>query len=347
MKKNACYLYLFLNILLTSCANNSNSPIKHFAGKPVEKIYPSKIVDLEEFGVLRPFHFIQIDDSIFVIQDLKNENIFNLINLSSKKVIRGVSKGQGPAEVLTPSVLQYRNNKILIYDAYPKKRMYELIVSSDSTLVIKEAYRIDTDVVIITVVNQLDTTFIATGMFEEFWLAEMNQDGKIFSTIEFPEWEETRNVAKTAHSSLYGMTLMANSPDNKRVAVTRGNQGIISFLNRTESGIKEYKQIKYHAPQFRVEARGSIAYSRDNVEGFQDIACDDNYVYAIYSGRTFNSHQMLYYHCEHLMVYDWEGNPVKRYILDIPLHRMTYNKERNRIYGLGENPEGVLVEYQL
>jgi hypothetical protein len=52
-------------------------------------------------------------------------------------------------------------------------------------------------------------------------------------------------------------------------------------------------------------------------------------------------------HCEHLLVYDWEGNPVRRYILDIPIHKMIYNKDKNSIYGLAENPEGVLVEYQL
>ena len=344
MKNNTGYLYLLLGILLISCTKNINSPIIHFDGKPAEKIYPSKIVDLEEFGILRPFEFLQIDDSNFVIQDLKDENIFNLINLSSKKVIRGVNKGQGPNDILVGVGLQYRDNKILTYDAFLKK-MNEIVLLSDTTLGIKEVYRIKTEVVMLYMVYQLDSTFIATGQFGDYWLAEMNKDGEILSTIDFPLWEETKDIRKLSRPSLF-FAKMAKSPDNKRIVVVARNQGVISFLNRTDSGIEEYKQIKYHPPKFTITERSS-AYSRDNVEGFCAVDCDNNYVYAIYSNRTYNSHQLLSSYCEHLFVYDWDGNPVKRYILDIPINRISYDKEKNSIYGFSNNPEGVLIEYKL
>ena len=83
------------------------------------------------------------------------------------------------------------------------------------------------------------------------------------------------------------------------------------------------------------------------MEGYKAVDCDDNFIFAIYSGRTRQSHGGKAEHCEHLLVYDWEGNPVKRYILCVAIHTMRYNKENNCIYGLAENPEGVLVEYQL
>ncbi len=56
---------------------------------------------------------------------------------------------------------------------------------------------------------------------------------------------------------------------------------------------------------------------------------------------------MLSHHCEHLLVYDRDGNPVKHYTLDIPLFSMKYDSEKNTIYGKGYNPEGIFVEYQL
>ena len=90
------------------------------------------------------------------------------------------------------------------------------------------------------------------------------------------------------------------------------------------------------------------AFSRDNIAGFGAVDCDDNYVYALYSGRTVNTHQALFSRCEHLFVYDWDGNPIKHYILDIPLfNSISYDKEKKCIYGLAENPEGVLIAYQL
>jgi hypothetical protein len=53
------------------------------------------------------------------------------------------------------------------------------------------------------------------------------------------------------------------------------------------------------------------------------------------------------HHCEHLLVYNWNGVPVKYYHLEIPLYSMKYDKANNSIYGIGYNPEGVFIEYKL
>ena len=229
-----------------------------------------------------------------------------------------------------------------------QKKMNEIVFSSDSTISIQEIYKIDTEALVLFRVNPLDTTFIVTGMFEDYWLAEINKDGEIISTIDYPIREETKNIPQIVQPTLYSSSVrFTNSPDNKRIVVATANQGLISFLSRSGSGIKEYKQLKYHAPIFTVIEGASATYSRENIEGFFAVDCDDNYIYSLYSGRTYNKHQTSALFCEHLLVYDWEGNPVKRYIMDIPLRTFCYNKEMNCIYGLTENPEGVLVEYKL
>jgi hypothetical protein len=251
---------------LTACTNIINTPIEHFTGKSAMQITPSKIIDLEKFGILKPLNFIQINDSIFFIYDVKDKNLFNLINISSLKTTLVVNHGQGPNEVLAPSSMMYKNNQILVYDAMPKK-MYEMASSSDSTLALKEVYRIETNTFILFRVHLLDSTFIATGWFENYWLAEMNKDGEIISTIDYPVWNETKDISKNALSTLYSTAWFANSPDNKRVAVAATSQGVISFLNRTSLGIQEYKQIKYHASTFVVSERGRFSYSEITWKG--------------------------------------------------------------------------------
>ena len=97
----------------------------------------------------------------------------------------------------------------------------------------------------------------------------------------------------------------------------------------------------------RFKKKGNIAFSKNNKVGFCAVDCDDKYVYALYSGKTFNKFGTLNHHCENLLIYDWNGNPVKRYILDIPLYSMRYNRETHSIYGIAYNPEGILIEYEL
>ena len=337
---------LLLSILLMSCSRTFSDPLKHFERSPVVKITPSKIINLEEFEILQPFHIIQIDDSMFVIQDLKSEKIFNLINLSSKKVISGVNKGQGPNEVNSPSCILFRNHKIFIWDAIPKK-MSELVHSSDSNLTIKEFFTVDTETPILFFINLLDSTFIANGIFEDFWLAEMNKEGEIISTIDYPIRDETKDLPKILLPALFSSVKMANSPDNKKVVVVTGSQEIISLINRTDSGIKEYKQIKYLPPKISITPTGIAAFTSDNTKGFGGVDCDDQYIYTIYSGKTYNTHPTSANYCEHLLVYDWDGNPVKYYKLDIPMWSMIFDRKKNSIYGIAYNPEGVFVEYQL
>ena len=114
-----------------------------------------------------------------------------------------------------------------------------------------------------------------------------------------------------------------------------------------ENKLTEYKQIKYFSPTFSVIKGGNISYPKDEKVGFCNVECDDNYIYALYSGRTPNSHGELSHHCENILVYDWAGNPIKRYILDVPLWSRGYDSEKNCIYGIAYNPEGGFIEYQL
>ena len=141
---------------------------------------------------------------------------------------------------------------------------------------------------------------------------------------------------------------MANSPNNLKVVAATQKHGHISFFDYIKGeSLIEYKQLSYYAPKFTITDRGGIAFSKDNRIGFCALDCDEDYVYALYSGKSFNSDGLLNHHCKNLLIYDWKGNPIKRYILDIPLYSMRIDKDKKLVYGIAYNPEGVLVEYQL
>ena len=259
-------LFIFLCLLLacTGCNRVPSDPLAHFAGLPVKNIQPTKIIDLEEFDVLRPINFARLSDSVFIVQDLRNNNIFNLINLYSQEVVkRGVSIGQGPGEfVQAPITLQYLNGRVLAFD-FNTRRIFEIIPSSDTTLAAKELYVIDIGTIpALGRIHFLDSnSFIAGGVFQDFWFAEMNIEGEILATIPYPAWTETRNIPWTALPGLHSKHV-AHSPDGQRVVVAMSQYGLLSFLNRTESGIEEYKQIKYHPPSISYQRNRRLRYFR-------------------------------------------------------------------------------------
>ncbi len=233
-----------------------------------------------------------------------------------------------------------------IYD-FDRRKLSQIDISTDSILILNGVLDINLDIRLFAI-NYQESHMIATGLFEDAWLVSLKGNGEIISRVDFPAFVETTNTPNMERSMLYLSTRTVRSPDNKRVAAATQDLGLLSFFNCSgESVLEEYKQLKYYGPEFIVLERGGIAWSKDGMIGFCGLDCDDEYVYALYSGRTFMEHGMESHHCEHLFVYDWSGNPVKYYTLDIPLFSMKYDKERNTIYGIGYNPEGVFVEYQL
>ncbi len=342
--------YILTQILFSffiSCSNEINDPIAHFKGKTVKKIKCSNIIQLEDYDILKPMDAIRVEGNYFIF-DNKTMNLFNLINPSSRAIIRGGEIGTGPQDVVMPSSFQYKDNKILFYDVSQKKiNEIQFSLDSLSPLKLKEVKKIKFNKRLF-VVNCIDTNYIATGIFNDYWLAVINKQGEVVSTIDFPPFEELKDTPKTQLSILYISSLMANSPNKKKMIAVTQKHGVISFFNYINGNeLKEYKQLRYYAPLFDIQEKGNIAFSKDNKIGFCAVDCDDHYVYVLYSGKTFNKFGLLNHHCDNLLIYDWNGKPIKRYILEIPLFSMRYNKKNHSIYGIAYNPEGILIEYKL
>jgi hypothetical protein len=340
------FFYLLISSVLISCSESINNPIDHFSESLTEKISVTKQISLEEFDILKPVRALRMNSSSYMIQDGQRKDIFNFVNSNSKKIAKGGCFGNGPQEFTSIGNIQKQGDNVIVYDI-SHKRLSKIEVLSDNVLTMQEMRNIDTKNTLF-MTHCIDSNLIASGIFKDYWLMHMGKDDTICSTIDFPYFDELKNTPPMQKSILYLSTLIANSPNKKKIVAVTQKHGVIAFLNYNDNQLlKSYKQLKYYAPKFQILEGGNIAFSKDNKTGFCSVDCDDTYVYTLYSGRTSNEHGMLNHHCENLLVYDWEGNPIKRYLLDTPLYSMQYDKKNHIIYGIAYNPEGVLVEYQL
>jgi hypothetical protein len=86
----------------------------------------------------------------------------------------------------------------------------------------------------------------------------------------------------------------------------------------------------------------------DVLYSFCEIVATNQYVYTIYAGKTREEHGLTdTFQGSHLLVYDWDGNPVRQYLLEKALYAMGYDEASKTIYGISYDPEGVLIEYKL
>ena len=339
------FIYIIAPLFLFSCDSIIQDPLTNFTAQQTERIKPSKLIELEDYGVLRPNEALKYGDG-YIIYDRKREDVVTYVNFSTGKYVSGVNFGNGPNELIMFNGLKIINDKPHIYDM-SHKRIFEIIIVQDSLLQI-EPYRDINYNKRLLLIELHGNNIIASGLFGDCWIGYVDiLNGDLLSGIDFPTFENTNQLQKIQKSIVYASSHIAISPDSKKFVVATQTAGVISFSNIDVTYITEYKQLKYFPPDFSVVQGGNIVYSKKGKSGFCGVECDDDFIYALYSGRTFNSHGETVNYCEHLLVYDWEGNPIKRYILDIPMWSMKYDREKNSIYGTAYNPEGLFIEYQL
>lgn len=339
---------LLLLLQMCSCTQEplSDNPLKSFPSTAVYNLKPTRVIELEAFDVLRPGCVLKTKDG-YVVENQSDENLFSSINLSTHRVIHGVNMGEGPGELISPSSFQKKGDDFLVYDI-AKKSIYKVVLG-DSLISISEYQRFGMEERPFRI-NYLSSGFVASGFFENAWMACFDNKGHISSTLAFPLFEETKSFSEIAMSSLYVSTLVTINPVESRMVCATQKHGVLSFCKIGNNEISEYKQLKYYPPKVsssQNESSPNIAFSRDNIVGFCGIASDENNVFVLYSGRTYNLHGTLSHHCEHLLVYNWEGEPIKRYVLEKPLYTMNYDVRTKTIYGTGYDPEGVILEYKL
>ena len=338
-------LIVLLHLSMLCCIDANQDPLNQFDVHQTKIIKPTIWIPLEEYEVLQPKEIIKYDDYYIIINQTRKD-VIKCVNFSTNKVISGVNYGNGPNELNMIGKLRKVNEKLLINDISLKK-IYELNIIQDSILQIESFSEINYDKKLFVFDYLDDNIVIASGFFIDFWIGYIDiHNNVLLSSIDFPKFEKTSHVSGEQKSVLYISSHISLSPNSKKLVVATQYAGVISFVNVGET-LKEYKQIKYFSPDFSVIQGGNISHSKDEKVGFCGVDCDDEYIYALYSGRTFNSHRELSHHCENILVYDWDGNPIKRYILDVPIWSMGYDIEKNSIYGIAYNPEGGFIEYQL
>lgn len=345
MRTSLKFICLLLSFIVFACnKSDPNDPLEHFNMSAISKLSPSTVIDLEQYDILRPVGVVK-QDSEYYIREKNNESIFTKINFVTKKKISGVNIGNGPEDILSIGGFQNRDNKILIYDIN-KNIISHVIQNQHFQLTVEKFHKINYEKELF-ILSYADSTIIASGIFEDYWLSYLNLKDELLSYVDFPYFPEIEHLPGIQKSILFLSTHTSFSPDGKKLVAATQSLGVIAFYEITNlDEIIEKKEMKYFPPIFMVKERGNIAYDRKSKIGFCALDSDDKYVYALYSGRTFEKAGMESHYCDYLFVYDWNGVPVKCYYLEIPLYSMKYDRDNNSIYGIGYNPEGVLIEYK-
>lgn len=335
MKTN--YFKIFIIIFLFSC-NNDSYKIKNL-NDYFRNCNQSKAI-LEEVQITDlmlgiPTQMVIID-TFLIIKDKYSKDEFSLIDLKNKKLITRFGKyGAGPNEIMVPININHRkNDNILEFKISNPNRLAQIHVNEFSEYSKNQDIKIDIFPLNFKDIN-LDyliwfpeiEKYISGGAFPDSKYISFNSE---FSNInyfgEYPDSEYKNNINNPLLSSAYQGKFITK-PNGTKVAHLHFMCDLINIIKSD----KTIKSFHTYNPEIKI-INGQTATSRKTRYGYVDGACSDEYIYLLYSGRTFEEYATSAELAEHLYVFDWELNPIKYYKLPKPATSLTISNDRLKLY---------------
>lgn len=335
-------IYFLFAYCLWGCTKREGKEIQSdFSTK--EALTAIDSIDLESKGLLAPFT-VNCFDSCFVFSNIRVKNRVSILPLSASNAIDVIYSGDGPDEIL-----QYipvgNNEKQFLFADRVRGKVFKLNLKPEYEH--KQIEQFTDSISRFFTLAMIDSTYmIGTGLFDKGrFLIYNRKDKSIKYAEEYPMNEDIKKLDPYQQSALYAGTLIAVSP-NKKHFVAAYN-GLVDFYSMDKDyDLSPRQQKYYHYPSFAIPEEGPvIAHRKDEITGFISICYDSSYVYLLYSSSSLVSAGNTTFSANTILVYNWDGIPVKRYELDNYLLSINIDKDHN-LWGVDKD-HTYLYKYAL
>ncbi|MCF8307671.1 MAG: TolB-like 6-bladed beta-propeller domain-containing protein [Bacteroidales bacterium] len=292
-------------------------------------------------------------DSILILKDLKNPKYnFHLINIRQESYIKKFCiKGKGPNEFAFLMNLNSNPKKHRSFNTF--SRLDKKIITFDlDSLMFQKRYRPDIIKTfkknyIMPVMLQNDY-FISTGPFKKgrYRLSDNSLHTHRYK-YHYPYDPEKNDVSRTTKSIIYqGQFIL--QPNGSHFAFSTPNCGILEVFKAKENSIRIVTKHHHFNAKYETNKTGTKAgLVMENKMGFSDMGSSKNYLYVLYSGRLLSKYTDESLYGKHILVFNWEGEPIKHYKLDKAVRCISVNNTDSLLYAWAALPEPALLEYSL
>jgi hypothetical protein len=315
---------------------------------------------LEKLPGYTTYGMLTTSDYLVFCNGIANPNYFDVLDLNKMKYLGSVGReGGGPSEfagVLRTSV--FKSNVLSIHSAAMGQKMYQF--NLDSALK-SSSY----EVPMIFDYDQRNVQrsgwlgkgyYVQTNLHDTTRLTVIDESGKTINKfLKYPFEQELQSTRKEVYGMIFQSELVTNS-ENQRAALFNydgPNWDIASFENPYSPTIVSQVHLRtiHYKDESEIEEKSrsySVAMYADNKKGFLDVTSTNRFIYALYSGKSWEKYGEESDYGQIVLQLDWDGELIKRFKLDQPTKVICINRDDSKLYTIVENDEfDSLYEYNL
>lgn len=289
---------------------------------------------------------IVCDDDNFIIYDFHTGNSYTLFDAETGEYIsRFGTIGQGPGEILLGCFGYLTNRDFLVYNNSMKQILKYKI---DSLRIEKRPMRAQRlakyelpEMNISRIAPLCDSLYVGGGChISGSQYALFDKNGKVIDhSIDTYNAKDASFDKFTKYLSNQGD--FVKHPHQNKFAYSVNYSSNLDFFEVKDSKIKPIKLQRWKNPVLKsvVEGNGTM-FSANPTEktetGYINICSTSQYVYALHSNKPLYENWRK---STTVLVFDWDGTPIKKYILPQEAYYIAVNEKLQRLYAAIKNKD--------
>lgn len=334
-------LIISLLVLTTACQKeNKNNFVELFADRQKADVQKCPF-DMADDVLWAPKEFVADGDNFIFVEE-KLDTLLCVYNAPTQSVRRILHRGQGPDEYVVLSSVVAASDGFYAMDFNSRKSNYFDYATLTPTK----------DSMYLSVADTLPVSFASIG--DSVRIYEVGGRDLLFYMFEnkrfvsaFGDLSPYYADAESASEGVMGN--FVNSEKNKRLAWASFTSDLMEIYDYSAPG--SVRRVAAH--------RGEALQTEDGVimgDAFMSVislAASDDYIYALYSGKSLmdviretpnmEMIQLAIRKCGYILVFDWDGNPVRCLTLDNDALYISYDHKTGKLYCLCFDNDGNYV----
>lgn len=302
----------------------------------------------EEYGVnddsLGVVEGIVCQGNHLVVYDYHSGYCYSLFDKCSGKFVARFGKiGQGPGEIPSPCFGHLSAHDFSVFNDqshFVMKYQLDSLRGDDAASSVTTMTKYDIpDAYLSQLVTMDDSLFLGAGTYKSLYQFVLFDKGNRV----LDEGIEIYNAADDAFDTftrfLSNQGSLVMHPDKNYFAYSLNFSSNIDFFKVENGKISLIKPQRRGNPIYHPVAEGGMFRANltgDSEIGYIHLCATGRYLYALYSPeKAYESSRKS----DTVLVFDWEGNPVMRYILDIPVYYIAVDEVRGRLISAIKNAD--------
>lgn len=183
---------------------------------------------------------------------------------------------------------------------------------------------------------------ISTGIYTSGRYCSTNpaENEDIYS-VAYPECA-LPSLSDSLKSIFYASNCLALNRTQTRLACANMQYGCLDLCDIREDQLIRVNEVHLNRPGVSIRPQRPksrkmwypVAYTDHNLFGFCDLTTSDDYIFALYSGRTYRQYRNDVDKGRVILVFDWNGSHVRTYHLSNSCSSISYDPTTGAIYAL-------------